>query len=131
DDVDARKISFSAGNNAFVIIDETLNDYGDEFDILQGAGAITAEQRAALVPYEQVRQTTSSDIIPLSTGAVLGTLADPGNPLSVLGVAVPLGDQYALIPSEIAAIEAARTGYNDAISGVAANYATRVALADV
>jgi lysophospholipase L1-like esterase len=62
---------------------------------------------------------------------VLGTLADPANPASVRGVAVPLGDQYALIPSEITAIETARLGYNQAIAGVAATYATRVALADV
>ncbi|MEX1240769.1 MAG: hypothetical protein WEB30_13680 [Cyclobacteriaceae bacterium] len=130
-EVDARKISFTAGANPFVIVDETLNDYGDEFDGLQGAGAITAEQRAALVPYEQVRQTKAGDIIPLGAGSVLGTLADPANPASVRGVGVPLADQYALIPSEIAAIEAARLGYNAAISDVAANYSTRLALADV
>lgn len=130
-EVDARKIVFAAGQNAFVIVDETLKDFGDEFDALQGGGAITAEQRQALIPYEQVRQTTSSDIIPLSTGLVLGTLADPLNPASIRGIAVPLGDQYALIPSEIQAIEAARAGYNTAIAGVAANYSTRVAVADV
>ena len=130
-EVDARKISFAAGNNGFVIVDETLNDYGDEFDMLQGAGAISAAQRAALVPYEQVRKTIAGDIIPLGTGAVLGTLADPQNPASVRGVGVPLGDQYALIPSEIAAIEAARMGYNAAISNVATNYSTKLALADV
>ncbi|MEO5602497.1 MAG: hypothetical protein ABIR06_16365 [Cyclobacteriaceae bacterium] len=130
-DVNARKITFAVGNNAFVIVDETLNDYGDEFDMLKGAGAITPEQREALVPYEQVRQTKSTDIIPLGAGAVLGTLAVPSNPASVRGVAVPLADQYALIPSEIAAIEAARTGYNEAISGVASTYSTRLAFADM
>ena len=130
-EVDARKISFAAGNNPFVIIDETLNDYGDEFDMLQAAGAISAEQRAALVPYEQVRLTKSSDKVPLSTGAVLGTLADPANPASVRGIGVPLADQYALIESEINAIETARLGYNAAISQVAATYSTRLALADV
>lgn len=130
-EVDARKITFAAGPNPFVIVDETLNDYGDEFDILLAAQAITLEQREALVPYEQVRQTTSSDIIPLSTGGVLGTLADPNNPLSVRGVAVPLADQYALIPTEIAAIEAARTGYNAAIADVVAANSDRLALADV
>lgn len=129
--VDARKISFAEGNNAFVIVDETLNDYGDEFDMLKEAQMITAEQRAALVPYEQVRQTTASDIIPLSTGGVLGTLADPNNPASVRGIGVPLADQYALIPSEILAIETARLGYNAAISAVADAYSTRLALADV
>ena len=130
-EVDARKISFTAGNNPFVIVDETVNDYGDEFDGLQSFGAITAEQRAALVPYEQVRQTKSTDIIPLSAGSVLGTLADPNNAASVRGIGVPLGDQYALIPSEIAAIETARAGYNAAISNVANTYSTRLALADI
>jgi hypothetical protein len=130
-DVNARKISFVAGNNAFVIVDETVNDYGDEFDMLQGAGAITAEQRAALVPYEQVRQTKSTDIIPLATGGVLGTLADPANPASVRGIGVPLADQYALIPSEITAIETARAGYNASIKAVADANPTRIALADV
>ena len=129
--VDARKISFAEGNNAFVIVDETLNDYGDEFDMLQGAGMISAAQRVALVPYEQVRQTTATDIIPLSTGSVLGTLADPANPASVRGIGVPLADQYALIPSEITAIETARLGYNAVIASVADTYSTRLAIADV
>ncbi len=130
-EIDARKISFAAGANAFVIVDETLNDLGDAFDMLQGGGAISAEQRAALAPYEQVRQTRQGDIIPLSTGSVLGELADPENPASVMGIAVPLGDQYALIPTEVAAIEAARMGYNAAIASLAETYSTRLALADV
>lgn len=132
-EMDARKISFVGGNNSFVIVDETLNDLGDEFDMLQGAGMISAAQRAALVPLEQVRKTTATDIIPLSTGSVLGTLADPANPASVRGVGVPLGDQYALIPSEIAEIEARRTAFNNVVSQVAANpsFSARLALADV
>lgn len=130
-DVDARKISFSAGNSPFVIIDETLNDYGDEFDILLAAGAITPAQRTALVPYEQVRLTRAGDIIPLSAGGVLGTLADPNNPASVRGIGVPLEDRYALIPSEIMAIETARQGFNAAIGQVVTTYSTRLALADV
>lgn len=130
-EVNARKITFAPGNNGFVIVDETVNDYGDEFDMLKGAGAISAEQRAALVPYEQVRQTKAGDIIPLGAGSVLGTLADPGNPASVRGVGVPLADQYALIPSEITAIENARMGYNAAIAAVASTYSTKLALADV
>lgn len=129
--IDARKISFAAGNNAFVIVDETLNDLGDEFDALRSNDIINDAQRAALVPLEQVRQTTAADIIPLSTGSVLGTLADPGNPASVRGVGVPLGDQYALIPTEIAEIEAARQGYNLAIANVVATFNTSLALADM
>ena len=67
----------------------------------------------------------------MGAGAVLGTLADPSNPASVRGVGVPLGDQYALIPSEIAAIEGARLGYNAAIAAAANANSTRLALADI
>lgn len=129
-EMDARKITFAAGTNPFVIVDETLNDLGDEFDLLQGAGQITTEQRNALIPYEQVRMTTATDIIPLSTGSVLGKLADPNNPLSIQGVAVPLGDRYAIIPSESAAILNRITEFNAHIKAYAdAN--ERVAHADV
>jgi len=60
-------------------------------------------------------------------------LADPNNPASVRGVGVPLGDAYALIPSEIAEIESARTAYNTVISQIATSgtYADRLALADL
>ena len=131
--MDARKISFAAGANPFVIEDETLMDLGDIFDMLAGAQQITAEQRLALAPLEQVRLTTASDRIPLSAGSVLGTLANPNNPASVRGVGVPLGDAYALIPSEIAEIESARTAYNTVISQIATSgtYADRLALADL
>jgi hypothetical protein len=127
-----RKVSFTAScTNAILILDETLTDLGPYFDGLQAAGAINASQRAALEPYRQVRQTKSTDIVPLSAGNVLGTTVG-GNPLLVNGVSVPLADQYVLIPSEIAAIEAARTSYNSIISSVvAANYSTRVAIADI
>lgn len=130
-EMDARKISFQVGNNPFVIIDETLNDLGDEFDALAAADVISDEQRAALVPYEQVRQTKSTDIIPLSTGSVLGTLADPENPLSVRGVAVPLGDQYALIPSEVTEINSRLADFNAHIKSVADANTDRIAFADV
>jgi lysophospholipase L1-like esterase len=130
-DMDARKISFAASaNNPFVIIDETLNDLGDEFDLLQGAGQITPDQRTALIPYEQVRMTTASDIIPLSTASVLGTLADPNNPLSIQGVAVPMGDRYAIIPTESAAILNRITEFNAHIKSYADGN-ERVAHADI
>ncbi|MFZ2904813.1 MAG: hypothetical protein WAZ98_01300 [Cyclobacteriaceae bacterium] len=130
-DVDARKVNFTVSKtNPAVIIDETLNDYGDEFDILQGAGAITAEQRAALVPYEQIRQTTSSDKMTLSAGSVLGTCVS-NNPQLINGVSVPLADQYVLIPSEITTIRDAVAGYNNAINTLVTNNPTRLAKADL
>jgi hypothetical protein len=130
-EVNARKITFAAGNNAIVIADETLNDYGDEFDLLESNSIITNDQRQALIPYEQVRQTTAADVLPLSAGTVLGTLAVSSNPLSIIGVAVPLADQYVIIPSEKADIEAARVAFNTVVANAVTANSTRLALADV
>lgn len=130
-EIGTRKVTFAAvTNNAILIVDETLTDLGPYFDGLQGAGAISASQRAQLGPYQRVRQTTSTDIIPLSAGSILGTLVD-GNPQLVNGVSVPLADQYVLIPSEIAAITAARTAFNATIKSFANANSDRVAFADV
>jgi hypothetical protein len=130
-EIATRKVTFTAScTNKILISDETLTDLGPYFDGLKNAGAITAEQRAALTPYQRVRQTTATDIIPLSTGSVLGTTVG-GNPLLVNGVSVPLADQYVLIPSEIAAIEAARISYNATVASVVAANSTRLALADI
>ncbi len=130
-EIGTRKIAFSASSsNKILITDETLINLGPYFDGLKNAGAITQAQRDALSPYVMVRQTTSSDIIPLATGSVLGTVVG-GNPLLVNGVSVPLGDQYVLIPSEITEIRAARDAFNSTIAGFAAVNSSRVALADV
>ena len=85
---------------------------------------------AALLPYARARQTKSTDIIPLSTGTVLGT-AVGGDPTKINGVTVPLGDQYALIPTEIIAIETARASFNATVKSIADGNPTRLALADV
>jgi hypothetical protein len=130
-EIATRKVNFSAScTNAMLILDETLTDLGPEFDKLQGAGAINATQRAQLAPYENVRQTTSADIIPLGAGAVIGTTVG-GNPLLVNGVSVPLADQYVIIPSEKLAIDNARAAYNATVAAVATANSTRVALADI
>ncbi len=134
-EIGTRKVNFSAKcDNSILITDETLTDLGPYFDILAGippsSGGITAPQRAALTPYQQVRQTTSADIIPLATGAILGTLIN-NDPTLVNGVSVPLGDRYALIPSEITAINAARTAFNATVATTAAANPVRLALADV
>jgi hypothetical protein len=113
-----RKLTFVAGQNKILINDETLTDLSD----------YTQGPFAGLAPYARARQTTAADIIPLGTGSVLGT-EGPGG--STNGVSWPLGDRYALIPSEIQAINDARTAYNAVVSGVAAAYPTRLALADI
>ena len=130
-DMDARKVVFAVSKtNPAVIVDETLNDLGDEFDILAGAMAITPEQRAALVPYEQIRQTTATDLLTLTAGSVLGTCVS-NNPQLINGVSVPLADQYVLIPLERTAITDAVTAYNSAISTLVTNNSTRLGLADL
>lgn len=130
-EIGTRHVNFAAvANNKVLILDETLTDLGPYFDGLKNVGAITAEQRTALAPYQMVRQTTSSDIFPLSAGSVLGTTVG-GNPLLVNGVSVPLADQYVLIPSEIQAIEAARISYNATVQTVVTANSARLALADI
>ena len=126
-----RYVNYAAGpSNSMLIKDETLIDLGPFFDGLLGAGAITQPQRDGLTPYQQVRQTTSDDLIPLTAGGILGTLVG-GNPLLVNGVSVPLADKYVLIPSEQSAIKDAIDGFNTTIKSTAAAFSARVAVADV
>jgi len=130
-EIGTRKVTFTAAaNNKALILDETLTDLGPYFDGLKNVGAITTDQRNALTPYQQVRQTTASDILPLATGSVLGTTVG-GNPLLVNGVSVPLADQYVLIPSEILAINNARIAYNATVKAIADANPTRLAFADI
>ena len=124
--IGTRKVTYAAGANKALINDETLTDLGPYFDGLP----INANQRAALAPYQRVRQTTASDKIPLATGSILGTLVG-GNPNFINGLTIPLADQYVLIPSEIDAINAARTSYNTTIKAVADANPTRLAFADI
>lgn len=108
---DKRKISFEVGKNGVVLTDKTLTN-------LTGLGL------------PSIRQATAEDLLTLSAGSVLGTLADCANPSSVIGVGVALADQYVLLPSEITAIRDAVTSYNASIAAIVAANPTRLALAD-
>ncbi len=126
-EIATRKLSFAAGcQNKIMLVDETLTDLGPYFDGLQGAGAITPQQRAMLAPYQQIRHSTPTDIIPLSTGSILGTDGTFGK----LGVNEPVGDRWVIIPAERDEINAARTAYNTIISTIVSANSTRLALAD-
>jgi hypothetical protein len=129
-EVDARKVTWVVGANAPLIVDEFVESYGDEFDILLGAGAINQAQRDALVPYERVRQVTNDDRIPLPASAFLGTLVG-NNPLLINGVTVPLADNWVLTKDEIALIAARTADFNAAIAAKVAASNNRIALADV
>jgi hypothetical protein len=127
-EIATRKVAFEVGcNNKILLIDETLTDLGPYFDGLQGAGAINATQRAQLAPYEQVRHSTPTDVVPLSAGSVLGKNGTFG----VMGVSEPVGDQYVIIPSEKAEIDARRLAFNVIVEEFAAGFPDRLALADI
>ena len=103
EEVAARTINFSAGQNALVIEDESLSD-------LSALGL------------PSIRQATNQDLVTLTTSAVIGTLADPNNPASVIGVGVALNDGQVLTASEYASVETARTQYNSIINSIADSY---------
>ena len=108
-----RTISFAAGQNAVVMIDEDLTD-------------LTAINPGLI----SMRQTKADDLLLLAGSAFIGTLADPNNPGSVNGVAVPLGDQWVLTPEEQLAIRTATDAYNTTIATVAASN-PNIALVDL
>jgi len=101
-----RTISFSPGEgNAVVIMDEDLTD-------LTGFNpALT-----------NMRQATEEDLMVLTSRSFIGTLADPNNPTSINGVAVPLADEWVLTPEEQATVETALMAYNQTIAGLATAY---------
>ncbi|ETN95064.1 GDSL-like Lipase/Acylhydrolase [Zhouia amylolytica] len=105
EELQKRTIQFSAGQNAVVILDETLTDL------------------SALNPeFRNLRQATEEDLILLTTSSVLGTLADPNNPSSVIGVGVPLNDSQVLIDAEVEEVVNAQIAYNTTIAGLADQY---------
>ncbi|GJM28151.1 MAG: outer membrane protein [Cyclobacteriaceae bacterium] len=109
-----RTIQFAAGTNGIVVADETLTD-------LSGLGL------------PAIRQATEADLIGLTAGVVLGTLADPNNPLSIIGVAVPLEDRFTLLAHELAEVQASTDAFNaiilNTISAIGVD--DRVAFADI
>ena len=108
-----RAINFTAGEgNAAVILDEDLTD-------LTGFNPRLVN----------IRQATSEDLLVLTSRTVIGTLADPNNPLSIIGVAVPLEDKWVLTPEEQQAVSAATAAYNATIEALAQQY--DMAFADI
>ncbi len=112
EEVAKRKISFEVGANGIVIEDQSLTDL-------------------SAVGLPRIRQATSADKFPLSTGAILGKEATPGNPATVWGVTKALTDQYALVPVEIQEINDRLIAFNAHIKSVADANPTRLAFADV
>ncbi|AHM58691.1 hypothetical protein D770_02095 [Flammeovirgaceae bacterium 311] len=121
-DAGRRKVTYSStAPNPILMTDETLESLAPKFDMLQQAGAITAAQRAALEPYVQARPATATDLVPLATRLSIGQDLNPAAPgTALLGISVPMGDQYMLIPQEQVAIVTAHATYSAVIAGIAA-----------
>lgn len=103
DEAEYRTIMFEASEtNAVVIEDEDLTD-------LSGLGL------------PNYRQATAEDLLVLPSSSFIGTEAIPGNPLTVNGVAIPLGDQWVLTPEEQMSVLNATDAYNAAIQSVASS----------
>ncbi|WP_228237076.1 G-D-S-L family lipolytic protein [Allomuricauda sp. M10] len=101
-----RTISFSAGEgNAVVIIDEDLTN-------------LTGFNPALI----NMRQATAEDLLVLTSSSFIGTLADPNNPTSINGVAVPLADKWVLTPEEQLMVKTATDAYNQTIAALASAY---------
>ncbi|GGD81734.1 G-D-S-L family lipolytic protein [Planktosalinus lacus] len=94
-----RTISFSAGQNSVVIVDEYLTD-------LSGLG---------LPSY---RQTTSDDLLVLTSSTFIGTTVN-NNPQLINGVTVPLEDQWVLTTPEQEDVINATLAFNQVIETVA------------
>jgi lysophospholipase L1-like esterase len=101
-EVAERTITFSAGQNPVVIIDEDLTP-------------VTA------LGLPNLRMTTVNDLLILPSSSFIGTLANPADPTSVNGVGVPLADNWVLTADEIQLVRNARTAYNNAIIAIAAD----------
>ena len=109
-----RMINFSAGQNFPITTDGDLTNLTD---ILQGPPFSLPAPTAALLG--QLRQVNSDDLIVLTASSVLGSTPDPSNPQGVIGVSIPLPDQFVLAKSEQARITAATGAYNATIQALA------------
>lgn len=111
-----RTITFAAGQNAVVIIDEDLTNL--------------EALNPAFAGLKQFRQATADDLLVLPGSSFIGSLADPNNPLSVNGVGVALADRWVITPEEQMAIKTATDAYNNIITATAASN-PNVALVDL
>ena len=106
DELARRTIAFQAGaGNAVVILDEDLTD-------------LTGFNPALI----NMRQATAEDLVVLTARSFIGTLANPQDPTSINGVAVPLADQWVLTPEEQEAVVTATAAYNQTIAALAQTY---------
>lgn len=101
DEVAARSVTYAAGANPVLILDETLTD-------------LTGINPALL----SMRPATPDDLLILPSSSFIGTSVG-GNPQLINGVSVPLADNWVVIPSELQEIQAATATFNGIINNLA------------
>lgn len=111
----ARTITFAAGQNYPIITDADLTDISA---ILQGPPFNLDPQTAGLLG--QLRQANSGDLLLLTSASILGTTPDPSNPLGVVGVSIPVSNQFVLTAMEQGRVTSALVAYNATIAALAA-----------
>ncbi|SDS15064.1 G-D-S-L family lipolytic protein [Gramella sp. MAR_2010_147] len=117
EEANSRKITFAEGPQNFVtLVDEDLTNVSG---ILQQPPFNLDPQTAGLLG--QLRQTTPSDLIPLTSSSFIGTTVND-NPMLINGVSVPLGDQHVLTSTEQTLISEVTQRYNAAINSIAQQY---------
>ena len=114
--------------NPLLIRDESLPNLSAQLTaaFTPTLGATTAAFYGAV--FGQARQTTSADLVLLTTQSAIGAAPTAANsglgiappaPLNSFGISYPLQDMHVLIPSEIAAIRVATDAYNTSIKAIA------------
>ncbi|MEL6556751.1 MAG: hypothetical protein AAFQ94_01115 [Bacteroidota bacterium] len=106
-----RKVNFIEGANRPVITDETLTVADISLAFGLPAGSV-------ILP--NTRHMEPGELLPLTAASVLGVPADPANPTSIQGVAVPLADQFVLTTAEQGAIILRTAQFNGIIAAQAA-----------
>lgn len=110
----ARQINFAAGINFPIISDDDLTDLST---ILQGPPFNLPAATAALLG--QLRQANDTDLVVLTAASVLGTTPDPSNPQGVIGVSIPVADQFVLTAVEQGRVSVAAAAFNATIQALA------------
>ena len=119
-------LSITAGtSNPVLIQDETLPDLSATITAAANASgnpALTSIATPLGQIFGKARHAKSSDLIVLTASVAIGAI-DPNAtaPFNVLGVSLPLDDQWVLIPSEQNAIKTAVDAYNTTIKSIAAS----------
>ncbi len=113
DELAARTVAFVAGGNAPVITDESMT----VIDLSEANGL-----PPGTIVLPLLRQANAQDVYPLTAIAAIGSLADPNDPTSVIGVGVPVPDSLTLTFPEQVNVITRTAQFNGVISALMPNY---------